>query len=194
MNCPNCQAPVESGALLCPSCGYHVATAHQRGKVNELIAKRPDVVRRSFRSLLFLFLAMLMTVISLASLAQMVLTLIETVDTCQNLWPELYQATTEMMLTLIGVLSGQMVIALVSILTFALALASAFANWQCIFSDHRGSYANRLSAMKSYIGLQRVLAIIGAIFIMTGILAAILASVLLIISSITLFPDTPVTP
>ena len=81
MNCPNCQAPVANGSLLCPNCGYHVATAYQRGKVNAMISGRPGVVKKSLRSGAFIFLAILMTIISVASLAVMVISIKDLIDT-----------------------------------------------------------------------------------------------------------------
>ncbi len=167
MNCPNCQASVAEGALLCPNCGYHVATAYQRGKVNELISDRPGVVRRSFRSGGFVFLAILMSIISLAALVQMVLTIKESVVVFEAVLERMEQIGTHP--EWIGILIGVSVVGIISILTFALALTSAISNWQNVCSDNNGLQVNHLSSMGSYLGLQRVWAVIAAVILIFSV-------------------------
>ncbi len=169
MNCPNCQAPVANGSLLCPNCGYHVATAYQRGKVNAMISGRPGVVKKSLRSGAFIFLAILMTIISVASLAVMVISIKDLIDT----YNKFGSAIGGMTLLTTGITI------LFNILSFSLALASAITTWQLVGSNERTSQVDRLFSMGSYIGLQKFLAVLSAIFSILGIALIVICALLL---------------
>ncbi len=169
MNCPNCQAPVANGSLLCPNCGYHVATAYQRCKVNAMISGRPGVVKKSLRSGAFIFLAILMTIISVASLAIMVISIKDLIDTYNKFGSAIGGMT--LLTTCITILFN--------ILAFALSLASAITTWQLVGSNERTSQVDRLFSMGSYIGLQKFLAVLSAIFSILGIAIIVICSLLL---------------
>lgn len=176
MNCPNCHAPVPQDALLCPNCGYHVATAYQRGQVNSIISDRPGVVRRSFRSGLFVVLAILMSIISVVSLVQMVLTIEDCVSVYEDAM-EVMQLTGSQPELIAGLIVVS-ILAIISILTFSLALTSAISSWQNICSK-QGLQVNHLSSMGAYLGLQRVWAVIGAVLMIFSVALVTICGLLL---------------